>query len=242
MRVTTRLIQLNVVAQDRHGNPVTDLTKDDFVLKDAGKEQKISVFSMERSDGTPASPVGGHVVAGQTLPPGTFTNRVERKVGAVTVILFDSLNTSLADSIRAKEQLVKYIKQMSPDDQVALYVLGRDLKLVHDFTRSPEALIKAVSGDKLNAINTVAADADPADSDTGNDDLDAAIDRANQMLSDYLNVHARTADAGIAAVDRAARLAHSGPQESGVDFGRFPVLHEPGHHEHRQPARQPRLQ
>ncbi len=185
--VTTRLIQLNVVAQDHHGNPVTDLTKDDFVLKDAGKEQKISVFAMERSDMTPASPVGGHVIAGQTLPPNTFTNRVERRAGAVTVILFDMLNTKMADLMRAKMQLVKYIKGMSIDDQAAIYVLGRDLKLVHDFSRSPEALIKSVSGDKINAINTVAEDADPADSDTGNDDLDAAIDRANQTLSDFLN-------------------------------------------------------
>src|ERR1700704_632689 len=75
LRVTTRLIQLNVVAQDRHGNPVTDLTKDDFVLRDAGKDQKISVFSIERSDSAPTSAmVGGHVVAGQVLPPNTFTN------------------------------------------------------------------------------------------------------------------------------------------------------------------------
>lgn len=188
LRVTTRLIQLNVVAQDRHGNPVTDLTKDDFVLKDTGKEQKIAVFSLERADATPASPVGGHVVAGQTLPPNTFTNRVEQKVGAVTVILFDRLNTKLTDSVQAKAQLVKYIKQMSPNDQVAIYVQGRDLTLVHDFSKSPEALIKAVNGDKLNAINSVAADADPEDSNTGNDDLDATIDRANQMLADYLNV------------------------------------------------------
>jgi VWFA-related protein len=188
IRVTTRLIQLNVVAQDHHGNPITDLTKDDFVLKDAGKEQKISVFAMERSDVTPATPVGGHVVAGQTLPPGTFTNRVDRRAGAVTVILFDMLNTKITDYIRAKMELVKFIKGMHVDDQVAIYVLGRDLKLVHDFSRSPETLIKAVSGDKVNAINTVAEDADPADSDTGSDDLDATIDRANQMLSDYLNV------------------------------------------------------
>lgn len=187
LRVTTRLIQLNVVAQDRHGNPVTDLTKDDFVLKDAGKEQKILVFALERSD-VAAPVIGGHVVAGQTLPPNTFTNKVEQKFGAVTVILFDRLNTKLADSVQAKAHLVKYIKQMQPTDQVAIYVLGRDLKLVHDFSRSPETLIKAVNGDKLNAINSVAADADPEDSDTGNDDLDAAIDRANQMLADYLNV------------------------------------------------------
>ncbi|HEY3840317.1 MAG TPA: VWA domain-containing protein, partial [Bryobacteraceae bacterium] len=188
LRVTTRLIQLNVVAQDRHGNPVTDLTKEDFVLKDAGRDQKIAVFSLERSLATPSAPIGGHVLAGQALPPNTFTNRVEQKVGAVTVVLFDCLNTKITDYIQAKAQLVKYIKQMGPNDQIALYVLGRSLKLVHDFSRSPESLIKAVNGDKLNAINTVAADADPADSDTGNDDLDAAIDHANQVLSDYLNV------------------------------------------------------
>ena len=187
IRVNTRLILLNVVAEHR-GGPVTDLTKDDFTLKDAGKDQKISVFSLERSD-APTPIVGGHVVAGQTLPPNTFTNRVEqRKIGAVTVILFDILNTKLTDYIQAKAHLVKYLKQMNPDDQVALYVLGRSLRLVHDFTRSSESLIKAVNGDKVNAINSVATDADPADSDTGNDDLDAAIDRANQILSDYLNV------------------------------------------------------
>jgi VWFA-related protein len=187
-RVTTRLIQLSVVAQDRHGNPVTNLTKEDFVLKDGGQQQNIAVFSMERAEVTPGTPVGGEVVAGQTLPPGTFTNRVEQKVGAVTVILFDALNTKLTDQIQAKAQVVKYIKQMSPNDQIALYVLGRDLKIVHDFTRSSETLIKAINGDKLNAINTVAADADPADPDTGDDDLDAAISRADAMLSDFLNV------------------------------------------------------
>src|SRR5262249_16264316 len=64
----------------------------------------------------------------------------------------------------------------------------RSLRLVHDFSRSPESLIKAVTGDKINTINSVEADANPVDSDTGDDDLDAAIDRANQMLADYINV------------------------------------------------------
>lgn len=189
LRVTTRLIQLNVVAQDRHGNPVTDLTKDDFILKDAGKEQSISVFSLEREDLTNATEPGpGQVLAGQKLPPGTFTNRVEQKVGAVTVILFDALNTKMTDQIPAKAQMIKYLKQMSPNDQIALYVLGRDLRLVHDFSRSTESLIKAINGEKNNAISSLAEQGDPADPDTGNDDLDAAISRADQMLADYANV------------------------------------------------------
>ena len=114
IRVTTRLIQLNVVAQDHHGNPITDLTKDDFVLKDAGKEQKISVFAMERSDVTPATPVGGHVVAGQTLPPGTFTNRVDRRAGAVTVILFDMINLVDSDRLENWKALDKATPQRRP--------------------------------------------------------------------------------------------------------------------------------
>ena len=180
VRVTTRLIQVNVVAQDRHANPVTDLTKDDFVLKDAGKEQKIAIFAMEHS-GAAASP------AAEGLPANTFTNRIDHRTGAVTVILFDLLNTKLPDSMRAKAQLVNYIQQMSAGDQAAIYVLGRELILVHDFSRSPEALIQAVNGNKIKANHTAAEDADPAGSDTGNEDLDAAIDSGRHKLADFLN-------------------------------------------------------
>ncbi len=39
-----RLMDLNVVALDDHGRPVTDLTADDVQIVDAGKPQKISFF------------------------------------------------------------------------------------------------------------------------------------------------------------------------------------------------------
>ena len=47
LRSTTRLVQLNVIVQDKKGNPVTDLKKEDFEVKDAGKVQTVSLFSME---------------------------------------------------------------------------------------------------------------------------------------------------------------------------------------------------
>jgi hypothetical protein len=43
-RAGTRLVQADVVVRDRQG-PVTVLTKDDFVLFDKGKPQRISVFA-----------------------------------------------------------------------------------------------------------------------------------------------------------------------------------------------------
>ena len=39
---TTRLIQVNVVAHDKKGQPVTNLSKEDFQLSEDGRPQKLS--------------------------------------------------------------------------------------------------------------------------------------------------------------------------------------------------------
>ena len=56
LRVTTHLVQINLVAHDKKGQPVADLTRDDFVLVDQGQPQKISIFSVESS-----RPLGGRL-------------------------------------------------------------------------------------------------------------------------------------------------------------------------------------
>src|SRR5580658_4475076 len=62
--VSTRLVQVGVIARDKNG-AVADLTKDDFVVLDRGKPQKISVFSVESSQST-SQPA-------QLLPQNTFS-------------------------------------------------------------------------------------------------------------------------------------------------------------------------
>jgi hypothetical protein len=47
IRATTRLVQVSAVVHDRHGNPITNLTKDDFVVLDEKKPQEIRIFSVE---------------------------------------------------------------------------------------------------------------------------------------------------------------------------------------------------
>ncbi len=85
--VSTRLVQVGVIARDKNG-PVADLTKDDFVLLDRGKPQKISVFSIEsaQSASKPALPLPQNTFS--DLPQyGTYTPR------SVTIVLLDNLNT-----------------------------------------------------------------------------------------------------------------------------------------------------
>src|SRR5258708_8060658 len=66
IRVTTRLVQVNVVVHDKKGEPVADLKKEDFSIFDKGKEQKVAVFSMDSIDAAPKP--------WPPLPPSLFSN------------------------------------------------------------------------------------------------------------------------------------------------------------------------
>lgn len=61
----SRLIDLNVIAVDNQGQPVNDLTSDDFLVSDAGKPQNISFF--RHND--------GKLLRTPSLGPNDFSNR-----------------------------------------------------------------------------------------------------------------------------------------------------------------------
>ena len=139
IRSTTRLVQISVIAQDGKGEPMTGLRKEDFTVLDDGKPQKISVF-------TCASP--GPATPPPALPPHYFTNRFDLKgedPGAVTVILFDTLNTSSQDQTYVRQQVLRFLQTIKPQDHVAIYALTNNLIILHDFTQDVAALVDAVS-------------------------------------------------------------------------------------------------
>jgi VWFA-related protein len=142
--VSTRLVQVGVIARDKNG-PVADLTKDDFVVLDRGKPQKISVFSIESSDSAPQP--------SQPLPQNTFSDLPQYGAvtpRSVTIVLLDNLNTLYGSAAgnyeatpywmedlalaNAKTHLMEFIKQLSAQDRVAIYGLRDSLQVLCDFT------------------------------------------------------------------------------------------------------------
>lgn len=198
----THLVEVNVVVQDKKGNPVTDLTKEDFELVDQGKPQAISVFSMEST----------HILPASTSPPvpNVYSNRFDQQSGlptSITVILIDALNTHIIDMNYARAQLTKYLKQIQPQDRVALYGLTDRLKVLHEFTNDATSLIAALN--RAPGVETPQMSAsDPDPSNTGDDDLDGFLDTANQQLSDFMTVNraTTTAKALEAIADHISRL------------------------------------
>lgn len=89
IRVNTRLIQVNVVVRDKNG-PVADLHRDDFVLTDNGKPQRIEVFAVSDARTQKQAGIGA-------MPSGVASN-IRNSAGQIpisaTVILLDLMNSS----------------------------------------------------------------------------------------------------------------------------------------------------
>jgi VWFA-related protein len=148
LRVTTRLVLVDVVALDHKGLPVTDLKADDFSLREEGSEQKVRVFSFQQpgtaesgSDAAKAQPV--------KLPPNMFTNVPTYKADrTLSVILLDGLNVDLANQKFMRQEMIKYLAKLPAGQPVAVYALGLKLRLLQDFTTDPSLLKQAIQNSK----------------------------------------------------------------------------------------------
>ena len=180
LRFTTRLVLVSVIVQDRSGNPVTDLKKEEFVLLEHGKEQTISTFALESSRALPRT-----VAA---LPPNTYTNRVEQRIESptsISVILLDGMNTAIQDQSYARSNIVKFLEQIQPQDRVAIYILGHGVvRVLHDFSSDSATLIAKLKQYRGRLSNEVDA-SESAATQTGMAELDEFLAEANQRMANF---------------------------------------------------------
>lgn len=135
VRVTTRLVLVDVVVTDKEGRPVTDLKREDFTLLEDGKAQEISVFSFEQA----SLPTSADT---PTLPEHVYSNQTAGQArGPLNIILLDFLNTPAGDQAHARDQILKYLQtNFQPQQRTALLVLTDRLYVLQDFTTDPEKL------------------------------------------------------------------------------------------------------
>lgn len=180
IRVTTRLIEVNVIARNQLG-PVGDLKQDDFKLFDDGKEQPIAIFRVSK---TP--PPG----TGQTpLPPGIFSNRYgpnANRSGAATVLLIDALNTDTADQVYAQQQIIKLLDSF--EAPIALYVLTGKIVVLQDFTMDLEALRKAMAAWRPVQSRVLFASHTPTPPLAGDPNTAGAVSRSYQEMRAFYNL------------------------------------------------------
>jgi VWFA-related protein len=152
-RAGARLVEVTVTVRDGKGQAVAGLAAPDFTVLDGGKPRPITFF---RFDGVTEARTE------QEAPraAGVFTNRVRSSAGApanITALVLDSINTSPRGSMMARAQMMRYLKALAPETRVAIFHMGHELRILHDFTDDAAALRarleKAVLGAPLEGIS-----------------------------------------------------------------------------------------
>jgi VWFA-related protein len=134
-----RLVLIDVVVSDDAGQPVHGLRAQDFTVTEDGKSQRITGFQEQQSDAKAKL-----ARSALNLPKNVYTNFVSRSdTGALTVLLFDSLNTDRQHLTYAKQEILKFLKSLPPGKRVALFTLGNQLRMVQSFTENTDVLIAA---------------------------------------------------------------------------------------------------
>jgi VWFA-related protein len=230
IRSTTRLVQLNVIVHNKKGDPVQGLKKEDFTVLDEGQEQHLATFSANG-----AGPPDPSSTA--TLPPNVFSNRFDQSgqaPGNVTVILFDALNTEFLDQAYARQQVVKFLHQLKPQDHVAIYLLTTQLTALNEFTEDSSSLLRAIeqfrgyTSAPLNASNSeslnpgVPVASGPAP-DVLTSRVNAFLDGASGRFSDFANIN--RAESTISAIESIANHVAFVPGRKNLIWvsGSFPI-------------------
>jgi VWFA-related protein len=230
IRSTTRLVQINVIVHNKKGDPVPGLKKEDFTILDQGQEQQVAIFSASAAGPTDPS-------SAAILPPNVFSNRFDQGGQApacVTVILFDALNTEFLDQAYARQQVVKFLRQLKPEDHVAIYLLTTKLTILNEFTQDSSALLRAI--DRFEGYTSTplsASNPEPLDPriPEGNrsvpdgfaSELKAFLDGATGRFSDFANIN--RAETTVSAIEGIANHVAYVPGRKSLVWvsGSFPI-------------------
>ncbi len=145
IKTNTRLIAVDVIATDSHGNLVRGLKADDFQITEehAGAQKIVKFEFVDASAPRPASP--GLLMAATPGTPYMYSNLLpERMRVPPTVMLMDALNTSIQNQSEVHQHMLALLKTLPPTTPIAVFVLGRTLHVVQSFTTDPSLLRAAV--------------------------------------------------------------------------------------------------
>jgi VWFA-related protein len=138
------MVLVDAVVTDGSGRPLAGLKADDFKILENGKPQTVRAFGARSPELLHEQLAASS--APHTLPPGMFTNITDFRpeYGPLTILLIDSLNTPNLDQPYMREALIKYLRSMGSQQNVAIFTLGTRLGLIQNVNADPQLLQEAL--------------------------------------------------------------------------------------------------
>ena len=162
IRIDVNLVQVDAVVTDSDGNPVTDLTADDFTVIQDGKTQKITNFSFVKARPrivrtvSVAKPAPRGAAPAPISPPKPLAPSEARRVVALVV---DDLGISFRTSVRVRDSLKDWVdNKMEPGDLVAIVQTGMGMGVLQQFTDDKRMLYAAIDRVRYNTMGRVGSE------------------------------------------------------------------------------------
>ena len=148
IRITTQLVQLDVVVTDKNGRVVRGLTKDDFELLENGKKQEIKFLEfVDAGKGQQSAEAARAAAAEAARTPLPSTQGVSAaEVRRIFAFVVDDLTIRPEDLIYVRQMLTGFVdNQMRPTDLVGIFRTVGSEGLFQQFTTDKALLHKAIS-------------------------------------------------------------------------------------------------
>jgi VWFA-related protein len=228
---TTNLVVVDVTVSDNSGKPVTNLTKDNFLVYEDGKQQMLLSCDLQKLESSPLPPPAQELKDRAAAPPAqppkpavqtpAASDETKLQDRRLIVMLFDLSSMQPPEQLRAADAAIKFLTtQMTKSDMVSIMVFGTSLKTVQDFTDDRDLLVSTIRKFHIGEASEQAGMAD-----TGAD----AQDVSGTFVADETEFNIFNTDLKLAALEDAARrlapyqqkkalvYLSSGVEKTGVD-------------------------
>jgi VWFA-related protein len=177
LQAGTQIVIVDVVVQDSNGKPVNGLKPENFVVTEGKQPQTVRHFELH----TPAAAASVVTPALGPMPAGTFSNYTPVPAnGTLTVLLLDSLNTSMIDQSFVRGQLQKFAKHQPPGSNIAIFGLTDHLIMLQGFSSDPAVLRDALAHKLMSRASAMLPNAGA----TGEHNFTDAMNGAGNLSND----------------------------------------------------------
>ncbi len=137
LRISSRLVILDLVVEDARGNIVPNLKREDFHVTEAGEPQTILNFDTNGAHAVPASVTIHSTQELDQLAP----------QAPVNIILLDEFNTRFEDMAFARYSLKKYLSRQPGQLSTPTMLIAVSLQkfeVLHDYTQNKDEILSAL--------------------------------------------------------------------------------------------------
>ncbi len=169
LKVTSRLVDVGLVAYDKKGHPVDDLKAGDIELYDDGRKQEIRSFNLATVSAEPTTTQASQSGAPSEGAEPAFSNRVSdagaspasapsaADIGS-TILVIDESHIGWNDMNLARGQILKFLNSLAAGERVGLYSMnGLGFRVLTEVTTDHAALIARMQKFMPNAQSVSAA-------------------------------------------------------------------------------------